>query len=53
MADNFLERHQQDYEKRKAAWLKSKRRFPIRQKAQAEKTETAIHEQCDGKAVHP
>ena len=25
MADNFLERHQEDYERRKAAWLKKKK----------------------------
>lgn len=25
MADNFLERHQEDYEHRKAAWLKKKK----------------------------
>ena len=25
MADNFLERHQQDYEMRKQAWLKKKK----------------------------
>lgn len=24
MADNFLERHREDYERRKAAWLKKK-----------------------------
>ncbi|WP_276910604.1 dehydrogenase [Hallella colorans] len=28
MADNFLERHRQDYEMRKAAWLRNKRRMP-------------------------
>lgn len=28
MADNFLERHRQDYEVRKAAWLKNKRHAP-------------------------
>ena len=29
MADNFLERHQEDYERRKAAWLKRKKLKPI------------------------
>lgn len=28
MADNFLERHRQDYETRKAAWLRNKKRMP-------------------------
>ena len=34
MADNFLERHREDYEQRKAAWLRkkghSRRRSPAR-----------------------
>lgn len=34
MADNFLERHREDYEQRKAAWLRKKghscRRSPAR-----------------------
>ena len=28
MADNFLERHREDYEKRKAAWLRRKKHLP-------------------------
>jgi len=28
MADNFLERHREDYEQRKAAWLRKKRHLP-------------------------
>lgn len=28
MADNFLERQRQDYEKRKAQWLRKKRGLP-------------------------
>lgn len=28
MADNFLERHQAEYEKRKAEWLRKKRHLP-------------------------
>lgn len=31
MADNFLERHREEYEQRKAAWLKKKRH--LRKKA--------------------
>lgn len=29
MEDNFLERHREDYEIRKAAWLRKKKRFPV------------------------
>ena len=29
MADNFLERHQLDYERRKAEWLRKKKHLPI------------------------
>lgn len=28
MPDNFLERHREDYEKRKAAWLRRKKHLP-------------------------
>ena len=28
MADNFLERHREDYEQRKAAWLRRKKHLP-------------------------
>ena len=28
MADNYLERHREDYEKRKQAWLRKKRHLP-------------------------
>jgi len=28
MADNFLERHREEYEARKAAWLRKKSRLP-------------------------
>lgn len=28
MADNYLERHQLEYEKRKAEWLRKKRHLP-------------------------
>lgn len=28
MADNFLERHREEYESRKAAWLRKKRHLP-------------------------
>ncbi|ERK01259.1 hypothetical protein HMPREF1218_2078 [Hoylesella pleuritidis F0068] len=29
MADNFLERHQLDYERRKAEWLRKKKHQPV------------------------
>ncbi|WP_081784151.1 dehydrogenase [Hoylesella enoeca] len=29
MADNFLERHQLDYERRKAEWLRKKGHLPL------------------------
>lgn len=28
MADNYLERHREDYEQRKAAWLRRKKHLP-------------------------
>lgn len=28
MADNFLERHREEYEKRKAEWLRRKKHLP-------------------------
>ena len=28
MADNFLERHHEEYEERKRAWLRNKKRMP-------------------------
>lgn len=28
MADNFLERHREEYEQRKAAWLRRKKHLP-------------------------
>ena len=28
MADNFLETHREEYERRKAEWLRRKRHFP-------------------------
>ena len=28
MEDNFLERHREDYEMRKAAWLRKKKHYP-------------------------
>jgi hypothetical protein len=28
MADNFLERHQEEYEAKKAAWLRKKKHLP-------------------------
>lgn len=32
MADNFLERHREDYEQRKAAWLKKKKNLKVTKK---------------------
>lgn len=29
MEDNYLERHREEYEKRKAAWLRKKKHFPV------------------------
>ena len=28
MADNFLENHREDYERRKAEWMRRKKHFP-------------------------
>lgn len=52
MADNFLERHREEYEIRKAAWLKKKKLFmksgkkqkPQTQKATSWKTKRYKHE---------
>ena len=30
MADNFLEKHYEDYERRKAEWLRRKRHLPCK-----------------------
>lgn len=36
MADNYLERHREEYEQRKQAWLKKKKHIPkAKQKASA------------------
>jgi len=32
MADNFLERHQEEYEKRKRAWFLKKRHLQVKKK---------------------
>ncbi|MBP5387806.1 MAG: dehydrogenase [Prevotella sp.] len=32
MADNYLEKHREEYEARKAEWLRRKHRVPIRRK---------------------
>lgn len=29
MEDGFLESHREEYERRKAAWLRKKKRFPV------------------------
>ena len=38
MADNFLEKHYEDYERRKAEWLRRKRHLP-RKAVKPQKTE--------------
>lgn len=30
MADNYLERHQEEYEKRKQAWMLKKKHLPLK-----------------------
>ncbi len=35
MADNFLERHREEYEKRKAAWLRKKKLFMTKKTKQS------------------
>lgn len=45
MADNFLERHREEYEIRKAAWLKKKKLFMKlgkKQKPQTQKPQTQM-----------
>lgn len=37
MADNFLERHREEYEQRKAQWLKRKKRLPVKKIRNIEK----------------
>lgn len=38
MEDNFLERHREEYELRKAVWLRKKKLFPkLKSKARIEK----------------
>lgn len=37
MADNFLERHYLEYEKRKEEWLRKKKHLPKVKKAQSRK----------------
>lgn len=39
MADNFLERHREEYEIRKAAWLKKKKLFMKSDKKQKSQTQ--------------
>ena len=34
MADNFLERHREEYEKKKAAWLKRQRLYSQKKRSQ-------------------
>ncbi len=37
MADNFLERHREEYESRKAAWLRKKKHLPKLKKTGVQK----------------
>lgn len=37
MADGYLEKHHEDYEARKAAWLRKKRHIPGNSKRQLER----------------
>lgn len=39
MADGFLEKHYEDYEARKAAWLRKKKHLPKVNKKQLERPE--------------
>jgi len=39
MADGFLEKHTQEYEARKAAWLRKKKHLPSLKKRQLERPE--------------
>ena len=39
MADNFLEKHHEQYEARKAAWLRKKKHLPRLQSRQIERPE--------------
>lgn len=39
MADNFLERHREDYEKRKAAWLLKKKHIVVTKRPSINKPE--------------
>lgn len=42
MADNFLERHREEYEIRKAAWLKKKKLFMKSGKSKKQKPQTQM-----------
>lgn len=39
MEDGFLESHREEYERRKAAWLRKKKRFPVIKEPIPEKPE--------------
>lgn len=39
MADNFLEKHYEDYERRKAEWLRKKKHLPRRKQTTVERPE--------------
>ena len=43
MADNYLERHREEYEQRKQAWLKKKKHIPkAKQKASANRPHPSV-----------
>ncbi|MGN0186951.1 MAG: dehydrogenase [Paludibacteraceae bacterium] len=33
MADNYLEKHYEEYEAKKAAWLKGRSKYPVRRRS--------------------
>lgn len=39
MADNYLEKHYEEYEVRKAAWLKSRSKYPRKADSQTPRTQ--------------
>ena len=45
MADNYLERRREQYEARKAEWLKKKRHLPLRTKKTSEEEGKAADKQ--------
>ena len=48
MADNYLEKRREEYEARKAEWLKKKKRLALRKKSQASPSQSTV-----GKGTEP